>query len=79
MLRYLSFLTLCDVVFGLFMISWFITRHVLFVLVIISVWRYSDSRTPHIWDPERGYFLSSQVLKMFNGMLICLEVCSIVR
>ena len=34
MLRYLGMITLCDLAFLVFMLSWFFTRHVLFMLFI---------------------------------------------
>ncbi|KAK0621661.1 putative longevity-assurance protein [Bombardia bombarda] len=39
-LKYLGFTTLCDYVFGLFMISWFIPRHIFFLQTCWSI--YSD-------------------------------------
>lgn len=77
MFRYLSFLTLCDITFGLFMVSWFVTRHALFIVVIISVWRDSSRYSGYTWDPSRGYFMTAGILNAFNGMLICLEVSRI--
>ena len=38
MLRYLGFTTLCDIAFGVFVIAWFITRHIFYPLVVYSVW-----------------------------------------
>jgi very-long-chain ceramide synthase len=35
----MGFSTLCDVVFGLFMITWFVARHVLYLMVCYSVWK----------------------------------------
>ncbi|RKF61884.1 Sphingosine N-acyltransferase-like protein FUM18 [Erysiphe neolycopersici] len=40
-LKYLGYTTLCDFIFGLFMLIWFVTRHVLFVTIMWSV--YVDS------------------------------------
>ncbi|KAK4228876.1 putative sphingosine N-acyltransferase [Podospora fimiseda] len=37
-LKYMGFTTLCDVVFALFMISWVIARHILYMLVCWSIW-----------------------------------------
>ncbi|RWA04847.1 hypothetical protein EKO27_g10253 [Xylaria grammica] len=38
-LKYLGFSTLCDVMFGMFMVSWFLARHVLYMAVCWSIWR----------------------------------------
>lgn len=74
MLRYLSYLTLCDVAFVFFMVSWFITRHVLFVLVIISTYKDVPRYAPYRWDPKQGYFITAKVMGAFTSMLAFLEV-----
>ncbi|KAI1361104.1 TLC domain-containing protein [Xylaria arbuscula] len=38
-LKYLGFSTLCDVMFGMFMVSWFVARHVFYMMVCWSIWR----------------------------------------
>jgi hypothetical protein len=64
----------CDSLFGLFLVSWFITRHVLFTLVIIST--YTD--LPRVagveWAPERGRFLSREYWIIFCACLTALQV-----
>ncbi|KAI0206151.1 longevity-assurance protein [Astrocystis sublimbata] len=40
-LKYLGFTTICDVIFGIFMVTWLVTRHVFYLMVCWSVW--SDS------------------------------------
>lgn len=40
LLKYLRFQTACDVAFGLFMVAWFITRHVLYMLVCWSIYKH---------------------------------------
>jgi len=37
-LKYLGFSTLADIAFGLFMLTWIIARHVLYMMVCYSVW-----------------------------------------
>jgi len=37
-LKYLGYSTICDVVFGLFMVTWFIARHVIYLMICHSVW-----------------------------------------
>ncbi|KAK3374841.1 TLC domain-containing protein [Podospora didyma] len=39
-LKYLGYKTICDVVFGLFMVSWFFARHVLYLMTCWSI--YAD-------------------------------------
>ena len=38
MLKYLKFQLICDMTFGAFMITWFITRHVLYFMILWSLW-----------------------------------------
>ncbi|OTB00536.1 hypothetical protein M426DRAFT_234842 [Hypoxylon sp. CI-4A] len=40
-LKYLGFTTACDIVFGIFMVAWFLTRHVFYLMTCWSV--YSDT------------------------------------
>ncbi|PSN66382.1 longevity assurance proteins LAG1/LAC1 [Corynespora cassiicola Philippines] len=37
-LRYLAYQTACDVAFGIFIATWFISRHVFYTMVVWSVW-----------------------------------------
>ena len=46
-LKYLGFKALCDIAFGVFMVSWFVARHVLYVAVCYSVWAHSDAQVPY--------------------------------
>jgi acyl-CoA-dependent ceramide synthase len=46
-LKYLRYNTLCDLMFGLFMISWFVARHVLYLMVCYSVWAHTPEIMPH--------------------------------
>jgi acyl-CoA-dependent ceramide synthase len=41
-LKYCGFTTICDVLFGFFLLTWFVARHVLHILVVWSL--YSDAR-----------------------------------
>ncbi|KAI0429760.1 longevity-assurance protein [Xylaria sp. FL1042] len=40
-LKYLGFTTICDVIFGIFMVTWLVTRHIFYLMVCWSV--YYDS------------------------------------
>lgn len=46
-LKYLGYNTLCDVMFGLFMVSWFIARHVLYMYVCWSVYAHTPDIMPN--------------------------------
>ena len=74
MLRYLALSTLCDATFVIFLVSWFITRHVLFIIVIKSAWVDSVRLVSETWAPERGNYASPLIHKTFCGLLVSLEV-----
>ncbi|KAH9972998.1 longevity assurance proteins LAG1/LAC1 [Lactifluus volemus] len=74
MLRYLSYQTACDVVFVWWMVSWFITRHVLFCQVIASAYWDSPQQLEFGWWPERGYWFTKEVHKIFVSLLVILEI-----
>ncbi|KAJ5543816.1 hypothetical protein N7513_003399 [Penicillium frequentans] len=39
-LKYLGFTTLRDIMFGVFMFSWFVARHVFYILNLYHIWKY---------------------------------------
>lgn len=45
-LKYLGYHTICDVMFGVFMLSWFVARHVLYLAVCYSVWTDTSETMP---------------------------------
>ncbi|THH13281.1 hypothetical protein EW146_g6914 [Bondarzewia mesenterica] len=73
MLRYLAYQTACDLAFVFFLVSWFITRHVLFVGVIVSLYSDAPRFIPFQWIPERGYYFSAEVHAIFVILLSALE------
>ncbi len=76
MLRYLSYQVACDVTFVWWVLSWFVTRHVLFCKVIASA--YWDVPTQLDGSrPERGYNLTKEVHEVFVSLLIILEVSAL--
>lgn len=74
MFRYLSMTTLCDACFTFFMISWFITRHALFMFVIKSA--HFDA--PHIvdfgWDEGGVPLVNRAVYETCIVLLYSLQV-----
>lgn len=46
-MKYLGYSTLCDYMFGVFMVSWFFARHVFYLMVCYSVWAHT---TPIMGD-----------------------------
>lgn len=76
MLRYLELpQILPDLTFGIFLVSWLITRHILFYFAIKST-ILDMPRVAHFgqWDPARGYYLTKGSHYMFSICLIALEV-----
>lgn len=74
MLRYLGLTTACDVAFGIFMLSWLVTRHFLFLCVIKSSFYDARRVIPPVWDPSTGRLMTSEVLTVFQILLMCLQV-----
>ena len=40
MLKYLKFQLTCDIAFGVFMVVWFVSRHVLYLMIIVSIFQH---------------------------------------
>ncbi|KAK7470709.1 Sphingosine N-acyltransferase lag1 [Stygiomarasmius scandens] len=79
MMRYLELpQLLTDATFGWFLISWFVTRHVLFIIVIWSAIFDVPRLLSFDWDPVRGHFLSKGSHAMFLSCLLALEVLQII-
>lgn len=76
MIRYLEISqTLCDATFGVFVLSWLVTRIFLFSLAILSTFRDVERLTPLKWAPEEGYYVTKDVLTVFRSLLMALLVC----
>jgi len=79
MIRYIDVSQLaCDVTFAWFLLSWFITRHLLFIRVIISAFIDSARLVPFEWSPERGHYLNNSVYVGFCSMLVALQVIQVI-
>ncbi|RYP48730.1 hypothetical protein DL768_005450 [Monosporascus sp. mg162] len=46
-LKYTGFTTLCDAMFGVFMLSWFLARHVFYLIVCYSIYQDTPRIIPH--------------------------------
>ena len=73
MLRYLGMTTLCDLTFVVFMFSWLVTRHILFIPVIMVTYRVYYI-VPRVWDPSLGHYMTKEVYVFFFTMLCALQV-----
>ncbi|KAH7930101.1 longevity assurance proteins LAG1/LAC1 [Leucogyrophana mollusca] len=74
MLRYISLYTLCDITFTWFLLSWFVTRHVLFIIVILSAIRDAPRLISVGWAPELGNYYSEFTHLLFEIMLVSLQI-----
>ncbi|KAJ7784888.1 TLC domain-containing protein [Mycena maculata] len=75
MMRYIGLPRIAsDVTFVLFFVSWFITRHVLCVLVIISTYVDLPRIVPFEWSPHLGRFLSREHWVIFCACLTVLRI-----
>lgn len=74
MLKYLEFTTICDVAFGAFLVTWFITRHIFFVLIIVSEYKDMLVYMPYGWNPEKGYYVTFEIWAGFLILLSSLQV-----
>ncbi|KAG8816058.1 sphingosine N-acyltransferase lag1 [Serendipita sp. 399] len=74
MLRYLEFSFACDVAFVTFLISWFLTRHIAFILILYSTLIRFPILRPKAFIPDSGEPVTAKMYYMFNAMLIALQV-----
>lgn len=68
----------CDLTFAWFLVSWLVTRHVLFLFAIISTYRDCPRLIPHKWAPEEGRYLSYPAWLVFVSLLSALQVLQII-
>jgi acyl-CoA-dependent ceramide synthase len=75
MMRYIAIPQIfTDSTFGFFMVSWLVTRHILFVLIMYSVLFHLPRAVVYVYDPSRGLFLTEAAWWGFCVMLSALEV-----
>lgn len=76
LLKYIGWQKLCDVMFGVFMLTWTITRHVLYMVLLWSCYhdapRYISFRTSVDW--VSGHMLTRTTYTMFLVLLTTLQV-----
>ncbi|KIY73710.1 longevity assurance proteins LAG1/LAC1 [Cylindrobasidium torrendii FP15055 ss-10] len=65
---------LTDAVFACFMVSWFVTRHVFFMIAIVSTVVDLPRIVPFNWDPVKGHYLSYGAHVVFCACLITLQI-----
>jgi len=78
MIKYMGGTLSCDIVFGLFMVAWFITRHILFMLVIVSIYVDLPVKSSLRWDPQNGYYVSTKIYVGFLVLMSLLQVLQLI-
>ena len=63
-----------DVTFGVFLLAWVATRHILYNCTIYSVLYVLPKHIAYRWEPEAGYFWSPLSRTIFCSLLIGLQV-----
>lgn len=77
MSRYLGINQLVtDLTFGWFMVSWLVTRHILFLFVIKSTLFDGPKLIAFRWDPVAGHYVTKTMHHGFSALLLVLQVRS---
>jgi acyl-CoA-dependent ceramide synthase len=73
----MEFTTICDVTFGLFALSWPITRHGFFTVIVWSTLTEPNKYMDMKWEPEKGFFMTPTVQKLYTGLFMILNIIMI--
>jgi len=74
MIKYMGGTLSCDIVFGLFMVGWLITRHILFMLVIATTYTDLPRYLTYKWDPANGHYATFNIYVGFLVLMGLLQV-----
>ena len=74
MLKYVHLETACNVQFGVFMLTWVGTRHVLYPMVLWSVIHDPQKYIDYTWRPEKELFFTHNVQRIFTVLLGMLQI-----
>ncbi|KAI8367502.1 TLC domain-containing protein [Radiomyces spectabilis] len=76
-LKYVNLTTVCDITFGLFAVTWPITRHLFFSLIvwatIVEPTKYLDMK----WEPEKGKYFTPVTQKIYVVLFLLLNAIMI--
>lgn len=70
MLKYLGYSTICDYAFGIFLITWFVGRHICYMLVVNSAWRDALMIPEGCYHPESTAQISMPDINQDYTLLI---------
>ena len=75
MMRYLRLPEVTsDGAFCVFVVSWLITCHILFGIVIYSAYHVAPQLIPFTWALEKGHYLTHDAYIAFVGLMVALQV-----
>jgi len=74
MLRYFGLSNLCDAAFMMFLVSWLVTRQILYPRVVISAIFDGGRLMEYKWEPETGYFFNRDWYIIFISLLLSLQL-----
>lgn len=79
-IRYMGLQTLCDILFGLFMLTWTVNRHVLYMAVLYSCVFEAPQHIPyrHPVDWRSGYVFTENTYYTFIALLCLLQALLLV-
>ncbi|TDL29521.1 longevity assurance proteins LAG1/LAC1 [Rickenella mellea] len=78
MLKYIGFNTLCDATFTWFLLSWLVTRHILFMRVIWAAFMHTPYLRSETWAQDRTLYLSYDVWVAFIVLLVALQIIQMI-
>lgn len=78
MLKYFHRDVACDVAFVSFMLMWILTRHVLYMRVLLSAIYDVPNIIEFAWKPEEEHFLTKHVQRGFVALLAALQVLLVI-
>lgn len=74
MIKYMGGTLSCDIMFALFMVTWLVTRHILFTLVIASTYEGLPRHIAFKWDPANHHYATMNIYIGFLVLLGLLQV-----
>ena len=73
MIKYAGYENLADLCFGFFMISWMLTRHLLFGGILYTTIVHAHGEVDYAWDPPAGKFGTRLTINLFLVLLFGLQ------
>ncbi|KAG5440553.1 hypothetical protein PCK2_000378 [Pneumocystis canis] len=74
MLKYLKMQKACNFSFFIFVISWILTRHILFLFILYSTYKDAGTIISHKWDSVNNIFFTKRIHRLFLTLLCSLQI-----